>query len=224
MNVPTYLGAPSPARAGHDEPPSPHMPTIAASVARLLSENPHVRVANESAGASVIGTTTHAVVAILAPLVDQFSAAGLAEVTLGLSRGLCSSGRMHRRNSMLVAGFAAEYLRGLARPRSPWVCIDTEMTTTGGVVDLVWENAGTGIVFVDEVKTTQVPRNTLDKGWVEQARRYAEAGKVHWEDRFAGVRLLPLGSMHIAARVAADGVLHPLAPSSVDPLAGVASW
>lgn len=225
MTVPAYTVAPSSRELSDEEPClRPHAATVAASVAKLLADNPQARIGDESAGASVIGSTVHAVVAILAPLVDQFSSGGLVEVTLGLSRGLCAPGRMHRRNSTLVAGFAAEYLRGPARPRAPWACVDVEAVTSGGLVDLVWEHRETGRVFVDEVKTTQVPRNSLDKGWIEQARRYAVAGDVQWSDRFAGVRLVPLGSMHVAALVTSDGTCHPLTPRLDDPLAGVGSW
>ncbi len=207
---------------GRDEP-RPHAATVAASVARLLAEHPQCLIGNEPADAPMIGSTVHSVVAILAPLVEEFTTVELAEVTLGLSRGMCSPGRMHRRNATLVAGFAAEYLRGRARPRPPWVCVDTEAQTTGGVVDLVWQHRETARVFIDEVKTTQVPRRALDKGWVEQAHRYAVAGQCAWGDLFAGVRLLPLGSMHLAALFDADGTHRTLAPTMTDPLAQVAT-
>lgn len=166
----------------------------------------------------------HAVVSILAPLAEQFTAVGLVEVTLGLSRGLCAPGRMHRRNSTLVAGFAAEYLRGVARPRAPWDCVDTEADINGGVVDLVWQHRDTGLVFIDEVKTTQVPRARLDKAWLEQADRYAVAGTAKWGDRFLGVRLVPLGSMHLTTLVTPEGSRRLVVPSVADPLAGVGSW
>lgn len=200
----------------------PPAATIAAAVARLLEENPHYRIGGRSADPALVGATVHAVVAILAPVAGTFTAAGLIEVTVGLSRGLCAPGRYHRRNSMHVAGFAAEYLRGAARPRSPWVCTGSEEQTEGGVVDLVWQHPMTGMVFVDELKTTQTPRRVLDTAWITQVNRYAEAGAVLWGGLFAGVRLIPLGSMHLACVISADGRREPLVPTVGNPLAGVA--
>lgn len=204
--------------------PRAHAATIAASVARLIELNPQHRIGPRSADSGLIGTTVHAVIAILAPIADQFTTAGLVEVTIGLSRGLCAPGRMHRRNSILVAGFAADYLRGPARPRQPWECTDSEAVTDGGFVDLVWRHRDTGRVFVDELKTTRVPRRTPDQGWLTQTVRYAEAGQSRWGDEFIGVRLVPLGSMHLAALVLPDGSHRAVVPSVADPIGGAGSW
>lgn len=201
-----------------------HAATIAASVARLLAENPQHRIGAQAADSALIGTTVHAVLAILAPIADEFTPAGLVEVTIGLSRGLCAPGRMHRRNSTLVAGFAADYLRGRARPRAPWACVDSEAETDGGLVDLVWRQRGTGLVFVDEVKTSKVPRRDHDKDWLAQTARYAAAGESAWGSKFIGVRLVPLGNMHLAALILPDGTRRPVAPTVADPLAGAGAW
>lgn len=216
----------SPARSADGSQPGQraHAATIAASVTRLLEENPQHRIGAQAADSALIGTTTHAVLAILAPIADQFTAAGLVEVTMGLSRGLCAPGRQHRRNSTLIAGFAADYLRGAARPRSPWACVDAEAETDGGFVDLVWRQNSTGLVFVDEIKTTNTPRRLLDQDWLTQTARYATAGESRWGDKFIGVRLVPLGSMHLAALMASDGTRRPITPTVANPLAGAGTW
>lgn len=167
-----------------------------------------------------IGRLSHAAIATLAPSAHTLHPDTLTETVLVLARALCPPGRMHRRNSTLVAGFANEYLRGVIRPRTPWSCIGTEVSNGTGRVDLAWRNTETGAVFFDEVKTTEVTRRVADLGWLDQCRRYSASGVTGFGDLFLGVRLLPLGSMNVAAFVTADNQVLALAPTAADPLSG----
>lgn len=167
-----------------------------------------------------IGRVTHIAIGTLSATAHTLHPDSLVEAALVLSRTLCPRGKMHRRNSTLVAGFAVEYLRGVARPRPPWQFLAAEAPAEGGSVDLAWEHTITGAVLYDEIKTTEVARSRADNEWIAQCLRYAGAGAAQHGDAFLGVRLLPLGSMNTAAFITASGTILPLSPTSNDPLHG----
>lgn len=215
----TTAGAHTMHEPEHHQVRRPHAVSITESVRRLLAENPGFRIDASEDSPAAIGATAHAVIAILAPIADQFTTRGLTEVVLGLARGMCAPGYKHRRNSTLVAGFANEYLRGPARPRAPWVFANAEQRLATGVVDLVWRHTGTGVVFFDEIKTTRVGRRSLPNTWREKATDYASAGAELFGDLFVGVRIVPLGSMNVASLVTPDGTVRALGRRGSDALA-----
>lgn len=203
------------------------MPPDTAASLQAIQDNPCLDVVLSQATTLIgkgmapptdIGTGSHVLIGTLAPVADAVDPIYLTEAILILSRLLCSPGRQHRRNATLIAGYAAEYLRGPARPRPPWQCLGVEYDTGHGPADLAWHNPDSQVVFYDEVKTTLVARRAPEDSWIDQCRRYAEAGRTRFGDRFAGVRLLPLGSMNTATLVQPDGTMEPIQPAAVDPL------
>jgi hypothetical protein len=135
-----------------------------------------------------------------------------------LAGALVDGDNANRRRVLLstAAGHAATYLRRLAP--TGWSLLGCEFDTGNGRVDLAWQHLD-GRVFFDEVKTVNRPVGVLTPSWVDQAARYARGGKGHFGADFAGVRLLPIGSLHCAALVRADGTFSRLSPTSADPLA-----
>jgi len=171
--------------------------------------------------ASVVGVFAHSAIAILAPTAHTLHPDSLVETVLLVSRSVVPAGRQHRRNSTLVAGYAAEYLRGRLRPRAPWVFVGAEVAVAAGSrVDLAWRHEPTGTVVFDEIKTVEAARRRPEEQWLFQCKRYAVAGRERFGDAFAGVRLLPLGSMNVARFVTPDGEAVGLAPTVADALAG----
>lgn len=163
-----------------------------------------------------VGTLAHLVIALLAPTTDSCSPARLTDSCLALAHELAAPSPRARANSVLAAGFAAEYLRTL-RPQAPWDLLGVEYDTGAGQADLAYQNTRTGAVFFDEVKTTHVPYSQPSPDWVDQALRYAVAGAERFGGRFKGTRLLPLGSRHLTVLVSATGRATPLAPTLTAP-------
>lgn len=193
---------------------------VSAVVAEVFPESVAALLGTDES-ASGIGTMAHSTIAILAPTAHTLNPDSLVETILVLARSVCPPGRMHRRNSTLVAGYATEYLRGRLRPRAPWMFLGAEMPVGSGArVDLAWMHEPTGAVLFDEVKTTETARRRVDDQWVFQTRKYAMVGRERFGEKFLGVRLLPLGSMNVATFVTASGDLQPLVPTMTDPLAG----
>ena len=169
-------------------------------------------------GPATVGVITHRVIGILAPHASRLDRDLLIETVLLLARTICPSGRMHRKTSTLVAGYTSEYLLTVLRPRSPWEPIQAELPVPGGRIDLAWRDPTTGQVFFDEIKTTEVTRTRPDDGWLKQCATYAAAGAGMHGDAFLGVRLLPLGSMNVAALVRTGQPTVGLRPTLADPL------
>jgi hypothetical protein len=184
-----------------------------------LVESLQVRIqGNVRSSRTSTGSAVHALIAALCPLAPALDAVELTELVLRLSYAVCTPGRQHRTNSTHVAGFVAEYLRGPCRPARPWEFIDSEHPAGRGRVDLTWRNTESGHVLFDEIKTTSTARRFCEPDWVDQAQQYAVAGSNEFGPRFLGVRLIPLGSMNVAALVLADGTCDLIQPTPSDPL------
>lgn len=201
---------------------SPHMtrgvPYDGIDEINRIIEGATVRIGAHTATASAIGSASQALIAVLAPIADSMDPAHLVETALAVSRAFCAPGKSRTRNSVQVAGFAIDYLNGPTRPRAPWHCVGTEVATSEGRVDLVWQHADDGLVMFDEIKATITARTAPEANWLEQCGGYARAGSVLHGDRFVGVRLIPLGSMGAACLIRPDGTLLPLAPTGAAPL------
>lgn len=77
--------------------------------------------------------------------------------------------------------------------RSTWEFIGAEVSLGAGRVDLLWRTAA-DLVVIDEVKMAGASDHIDDASTVAQIQRYSDAGLAEFGDRFAGVRLLPLGA------------------------------
>lgn len=76
-------------------------------------------------------------------------------------------------------------------------------------VDLAWFIPDFGVV-IDELKTTNTVKLSLDSLMLAQPRDYAVLGATEWGHLFAGVRFLPLRNPHQAVWITADGNTTPL--------------
>lgn len=165
------------------------------------------------------GIVAHAIVAILSPHLHNLTAVALPERVLDVAGALVNGDNINRRRVLMLtaAGHASVYLRTLA-PASPWELLGAEFDTGNGHVDVAWSNTETGEVFFDELKTTNRAISMINNVWLGQVRRYAEAGADKHGETFLGVRLLPLGSLHLSVLVGADGSRTPITPSPSTPL------
>lgn len=158
------------------------------------------------------GILAHALIAVVAPALPTLTDITLAERLHDLAGAMTSGENVNRRRVLAAtgAGHAAAYLRRYA-PVEPWTLLGCEFDTGNGRVDLAWQHTDTGQVFYDEIKTTNRPVAVLPSEWLDQVARYAAAGADQHCDSFAGVRLVPLGSLHhlsLHTATTASG-LHP---------------
>jgi hypothetical protein len=164
------------------------------------------------------GVLTHALIAVLAPVLPTLTDVTLSERLFDLAGAMVSGENVNRRRALAATatGHAAAYLRRFA-PSSPWRLLGCEFDTGNGRVDLAWKHTVTNIVFYDEIKTTNRSVAALSQDWLVQANRYATAGRAEHGDNFAGVRLVPLGALHLMSLCLPDLVTR-LDASKTEPL------
>lgn len=114
-----------------------------------------------------------------------------------------------------VIGLVSSYLRWYLPPIGV-AFVGAEVVLGGGRVDLAWEHPISG-VFFDELKTWRHHQATLDAETYAQVHRYLDAGLALHGERFAGVRLLTLGSTTGCVAVTSRGSVEPLAASALAP-------
>lgn len=167
------------------------------------------------------GILAHALIAVVAPVLPTLTDITLPERLHDLAGAMTSGENVNRRRVLAAtgAGHAAAYLRRYA-PVAPWALLGCEFDTGNGRVDLAWQHTETGQVFYDEIKTTNRPVGSIPPEWLEQVHRYATAGADQHGDAFAGVRLVPLGSLHHLSvhTTATAAALH---PTQTEPLRSV---
>ena len=166
-----------------------------------------------------VGLVTHATVAILAPALPILNRDELAERVMDVAGGLLSGGNHSRRRVLMLtaAGHAATYLRRFA-PNEPWELLGCEFDTGSGVTDLAWRHVGTNVVFFDELKTHNRPQQRIASRVMTQIKKQSAGGQNQFGTRFAGVRLVPLGSLHLVSLVRHDRKRVLLAPTPDEPL------
>lgn len=166
-----------------------------------------------------VGLVTHATVAILAPALPILNRDELPERVMDVAGGLLSGGNHNRRRVLMLtaAGHAATYLRRFA-PNEPWELLGCEFDTGSGVTDLAWRHVGTNVVFFDELKTHNRPQQKIASRVMTQTKNQAAGGQEQFGSRFAGVRLIPLGSLHLVSLVRQDRKRMPLMPTPDEPL------
>lgn len=166
-----------------------------------------------------VGLVTHAAIAILTPHLRDLTAVTIAERVLDVTGALVNGENINRRRVLMLtaAGHTAAYLRRFA-PDSPWELLGCEFDSTGGRTDLAWRNPETGLVFFDEIKTHNRPITGLSAVVVGQVKRQAAGGVSQFGDLFAGVRLLPFGSLHLASLIHPDHKQVRLAATPQAPL------
>jgi len=166
-----------------------------------------------------VGLLTHAAVAILAPYAQTLDPVELSERVLDVCGSLVNGDNVNRRRVLMLtaAGHVATYFRRFA-PVPEWNLLGCEFDSTGGRTDLAWEHATTRQVFFDELKTHNRPITALSATTVGQIKRQGEGGVRLYSDRFAGVRLIPFGALHLTVLVHPDAVRVPLAPTPEEPL------
>ncbi len=167
-----------------------------------------------------VGLVTHAAIAILAPRLRDLDDANLPGHVLDVCGALVNGDNVNRRRVLMLsaAGHTATYLRRFA-PLPPWELLGCEFDTGGGRTDLAWRHSVTGQVFFDEIKTHNRPVNGLASSVVAQAKRQGEGGVQQFGALFAGVRVLPLGSLHAACLIHPAMARQPLRSTASDPLA-----
>lgn len=166
-----------------------------------------------------VGLVTHATVAILAPALPILNRDELAERVMDVAGGLLSGGNHNRRRVLMLtaAGHAATYLRRFA-PNEPWELLGCEFDTGSGVTDLAWRHVGTNVVFFDELKTHNRPQSRIASRVMTQVKKQSMGGQEQFGSRFGGVRLIPLGSLHLTSLVRHDRKRLLLAPTPDEPL------
>jgi len=92
-----------------------------------------------------------------------------------------------------VTTFTGCYLHRFL-PAAPWKMLGTEVQLMSSRADVVWENADTGKILLDEVKTGRTRVNHAV--FKDQALRHLEGAVDMWGQRVVGVRLLWLGAPH----------------------------
>jgi hypothetical protein len=96
---------------------------------------------------------------------------------------------------------AAVYLKRV-RPTA-WDLVGAEVPVGRAVADLVWTDAVSGDVVIDEIKTGG---SGIDDPTVKsQVRRLHAGGQERWGDQFAGVRLIPMQALARTAVWCVDG-------------------
>ena len=166
-----------------------------------------------------VGLVTHAAIAIMAPTARALSPESIPECVLDVTGALVNGDNVNRRRVLMLtaAGHVAAYLRRFL-PAAPWDLIGCEYDTGKGRTDLAWRHADTGQVFFDEIKTTNRAITRLSSLVIAQVKRQGEGGVAQFGPAFAGVRLLPFGSLHLASLVHPDRRRMPLSPTGSEPL------
>lgn len=166
-----------------------------------------------------VGLLTHAAVAILAPTAQSLSPVEISERVLDVCGSLVNGDNVNRRRVLLLtaAGHVATYFRRLC-PGPPWTLLGSEFDTGRGRTDLAWRNPATGTVFFDELKTHNRCVSALRDSEVGQAKRQALGGLDLYGDRFAGVRLIPFGALHLTSLVHPSSRRMPLDADPAHPL------
>lgn len=166
-----------------------------------------------------VGLVTHAAIAILAPSARDLSLDALPEHVLDVTGALVNGDNVNRRRVLMLtaAGHVATYLRRFI-PAEPWDLIGCEFDTGQGRTDLAWQNTQTGQVFFDEIKTHNRPITALSSQVVGQVKGQGEGGRALFGEAFAGVRLLPLGSLHLTSLIPPDRTRASLSPTASEPL------
>jgi len=152
-----------------------------------------------------VGVLAHAVIAVMAPDFHLLSQFELPERIWDVAGSFVNGDNVNRRRTLVAtaAGHVATYFRRFAL-RYPWELLGAEFDTTKGRCDLAWGHVDGRVVF-DEVKTMNRPQAGLNPEWVQQAAGYAIGGREVYGDSFVGTRLIPLGSVYLAALVGPDG-------------------
>lgn len=166
-----------------------------------------------------VGLVTHAAVAILAPHAQTMTPIELPERVLDVCGSLVNGHNVNRRRVLMLtaAGHVATYFRRYS-PTSPWSLLGCEFDTTGGRTDVAWQHTETGQVFFDELKTHNRPITALASETVAQAKRQAEGGDRLYGEQFAGVRVIPLGSLHVTSLIVTSLPRVLLHPTPAEPL------
>lgn len=166
-----------------------------------------------------VGLVTHAALAIITPSLRTLSPETLPERVMDVAGALVNGENVNRRRVLMLtaAGHTATYLRRLA-PEGPWELLGCEFDTGQGRTDLAWRNTETGEVFFDEIKTHNRPVTGLSPQTVAQAKRQGEGGLAEFGAAFRGVRVLPLGALHLAALIQPNQKRSFLRPTPAQPL------
>lgn len=165
---------------------------------------------------SDVGVLTHALIAGLLPHVRALDRFALPERVHDLAASLVSGRNINRRRSLqlVAAQHACTYLRRAALP-PPWELAGAEFDTGSGRVDVAWRDTRDDCWLYDEVKTMNRPLTAVDPVWMPQLTRYLAAGADRHRERFLGVRLVPLGSLHLTGLLSRDG-WQPITLSAAD--------
>jgi len=138
-----------------------------------------------------VGRRIHRVIAELVDRPEPVDAATVMATVAALWRrdpvggSVASSARL--RCSTSVAVYFNRFL-----PDATWEFAGCEVRLGRAVADLVWRRPADGTVVVDELKSGAV--DVTDRRVADQLGRLASGGRARWAGRFAGVRLVPLGS------------------------------
>lgn len=166
-----------------------------------------------------VGLVTHAAIAILAPALPDLDPVTLSERVLDITGALVNGDNHNRRRVLMLtaAGHVSTYLRRFA-PTAPWELLGCEFDTGGGRTDLAWQNAETGVVFFDEIKTHNRSISEISVRVISQANGQAAGGVEQFGDLFAGVRILPFGALHLATLAHPSSKRILLSPTQAEPL------
>lgn len=100
------------------------------------------------------------------------------------------------------ASKASMYLNRI-RPGAGWELVGAEVPVGRGVADIVWRDAGTGDVFVEEIKSGAARIGDLKV--TDQVTRLYVGGLERWGSSFVGVRLVSLTAPALTALWALSG-------------------
>jgi hypothetical protein len=158
-----------------------------------------------------IGRRSHALVAgfCRAGLVPEPTQVWVATSRMFAAAPMTLNHGSRQRTACAVAGYFTHFHRPARLFRG------AEVVLGSGRVDLVWELPD-GQMQIDELKVGSVGTRVEDTDTLEQIARYQQAGSAAWDNRFAGVRLLPLTSPARALYFAADGQRMPLSDAPVE--------
>lgn len=135
-----------------------------------------------------IGRRVHRVIGTLATD-EEVSAARIVEAVGEMWRSEPVGGTVAASARVRCSSSVAVYFDRF-RPQG-WRLEGVEVRLEGAVADLVWRGPGSQ-VLIDEVKSGVA--NLGDAATTNQLRRLCSGGSARWGRRFAGVRLVPLGS------------------------------
>jgi hypothetical protein len=122
------------------------------------------------------------------------------------TRALAPSARLK------VVTAAAVYL-GRCVPEG-YELVGVEEPVGGGVADLLWRKRGGTRILIDEMKTGSSEPGDLAVSL--QVERLFRGGVAQWGSRFAGVRVLPLGSVRRAWLKTEGGIEQPIVTAGLE--------